>query len=56
MEDELQDLKMDLWNTKIELTKLRKDKESFRLKVLHHFSLWFAMEIYFVLCAFLGKT
>ena len=37
---ELQDLKMDLWNTKIELTKLRKDKDSFRLKVLHHGLLW----------------
>ena len=30
---ELQDLKMDLWNTKIELTKLRKENEKFRLEV-----------------------
>ena len=31
--EELQDLKMDLWNTKIELTKLRKENEKFRLEV-----------------------
>ena len=30
---EMQDLKMDLWNTKMELTKLRKENEKFRLEV-----------------------
>lgn len=30
---EYKDMKMDLWNTKIEMTKLKKENEKLRLKV-----------------------